>query len=391
MIIADDIDETVFMKGLFKMRVGNPKFLNTEKKVPYNIRLPQRLIEKYNSYSELTGNTTTNIITNVLNDFIDDKVVMNDYLDNTGGLTVKIPYAVYQKHRLTTDDGAFAFNLLSYNKSKEYHYYIGDEMYSDTYFAELFEVKKIPNNLDISNGESYNVNDKNLIVDPNAIHSGIELFVYKDVVKSMSADAILSNYCEYDSFVNCLYCLYFEIKVNDVKVYIIDYLKAINLLSASGNDSYKDLIIACVTELKKVDEIADELYNEICNGEVEILEKYDFDKDSYEKEFDAFKKNLKAEYDLKFESTVYDIANKYNSGNIILFGTDIFSRIAVKNVMLKPDLIDDLIDEKINDRIERLETENAELKSRLEKIDKINEMIIGDIDDEKLKELHKLL
>lgn len=375
------------------MRVGNPKFLNTEKKVPYNIRLPQRLIDKYNSYSELTGNTTTNIITNVLNDFIDDKVVMNDYLDNTGGLTVKIPYAVYQKHRLTTDDGEFNdYNLLEYNKSKEYRYYIGDEMYADHYFAELFEVKKIPNNLDISNGESYVVNDKSLIVDPNAIHSGIELFIYKDVVKSMSADAILSTHCEYDSFMNCLYCLYFEVTAKGVNVYIIDYMKAINLLSASGNDYYKDLIIACATELKKVDDIAADLYNEICNFEVETLEKNNWNKnDSYEKEFDEFKKNTKAEYDLKFESAISDISQKYNSGNIIPFGTDIFSRIAVKNVMLKPDLIDDLIDEKINDKIERLESENAELKSRLEKIDEINKKIIGDIDDEKLKELQKLL
>ena len=29
--------------------MSNPKFLNVEKKVPYNIRLPQRLIDKYNA------------------------------------------------------------------------------------------------------------------------------------------------------------------------------------------------------------------------------------------------------------------------------------------------------------------------------------------------------
>lgn len=378
------------------MGVNNPKFLNVEKKVVYNIRLPQRLIDKYNSYSELTGNTTTNIVTNVLSDFIDDKVVMNDYLDNTGGLTVKIPYVIYQKNRLTTDgDDEFDnYNLLEYNRSTKYRYYIGDEMYSEKYFAELFEVQKIPNNLDISNGDSYVVNDKTLIVDQNAIHSGIELFVYADVVKSISVDAILSDYNEYDSFVNCLYCLYFEVdENNNANVYIIDYMKAINLLSASGNEYYKDLIIACVSDLKKVDELSADLYNECINGEMEIYEKNDFDNaELYEKEFEKFKKNLKAEYDLKFDAAITDVSNKYNSGNIIPFGADIFSRIAVKNVMLKSnyfddvlnerindilqsddfdDMLDELFDEKIDDKVERLEKENAELKSRLDKLDRL--------------------
>ena len=80
--------------------MANPKFLSVEKKVPYNIRLPQRLIDKYNAYAELTGNTTTNIINTVLDDFISDKIVLNDYLDYIGGTTIKIPYNLNHKELL---------------------------------------------------------------------------------------------------------------------------------------------------------------------------------------------------------------------------------------------------------------------------------------------------
>ena len=38
--------------------MANPKFLNVEKKVPYNLRLPQKLIDDLNAYADITGNTT---------------------------------------------------------------------------------------------------------------------------------------------------------------------------------------------------------------------------------------------------------------------------------------------------------------------------------------------
>ena len=95
--------------------MSNPKFLNIEKKIPYSVRLPQRLIDKLNAYAELNGNTTTNIINNILNDFISDKVIMNDYLDNTGGVAVKIPYAINQKNMIINN-----FENLTENNTFEY-------------------------------------------------------------------------------------------------------------------------------------------------------------------------------------------------------------------------------------------------------------------------------
>ena len=163
---------------------------------------------------------------------------MNDYLDNIYGITVKIPVNIEQKNELTlNDESTYYFNLTSEKTIKEY--IIDVEKY-DSFLAELFEIKKIPNNLDIYINNSYAANKKNLIVNPKSIHSGIELFVYPKIVESLFHNG------KKNSFVNCLYCLYFEIDRNyAVNMYIINYIKAIDLLSASGNEFYKNLIIVC--------------------------------------------------------------------------------------------------------------------------------------------------
>lgn len=340
---------------------SNPKFLNVEKKVVYNIRLPQRLIDKYNAYSELTGNTTTNIVINVLEDFISDKVVLNDYLDNIGGVAVKIPFATCQKSTFINNN----WNLKDYTTEEKLTYYVSDISHDEIFNAELFEIRKIPNNLDIYNGDSYVANKNILKINHNAIHSGIELFIY-NIIDVLSADELLNN--KFDSFIKCLYCLYFETKANyDVDVYLIDYLTAVNLLSASGNEYYKNLIIAVATELKKIDDL--------------ITEKYLYDDDDddehakYEKAVDELIEEYKPEYNSKFKSAVDEIADKYNSGNIIRFGTDIFSRIAVENAKFTVDDFDELIDEKVNKKIEKLEKENAEMKSKLNEINEIIELL----------------
>ena len=351
---------------------SNPQFLNVDKKVVYNIRLPQRLIDKINAYAELTGNTTTNIVTNILSDFVADKVVLNDYLDNVGGVTVKIPFAINQKNNFIND----CWNLIKYNSDDTLTYHVVDSIYSETYFAELFEVKKIPNNLDIFSDDTYTANKSILKFNHNAIHSGIELFIY-NITETIFADATLVN--EFDSFVNCLYCLYFEVAASDdVSIYLIDYLTAINLLSASGNDDYKDLIIAAATELSDVDNVVKSYNDDFVDGELKIAEKYlsgdETDNETYaayEKEVAELETKINAECKAKCDELVNIIADGYNSNNIILFGTDIFSRLAVKEVKVAPD-IDDIINEKIDaifdEKIGELEKSNADMNTKLDAI-----------------------
>lgn len=375
---------------------SNPQFLNVEKKVVYNIRLPQRLIDKLNGYADLTGNTTTNVVTNILSDFVNEKVVLNDYLDNTGGLAVKIPYAIYQKNRFMIDDDEYDadLNLLNYNKKEKLPTYYGDTVEYDTYFAELFEVKKIPNNLDINSGDSYTANDKTLLINKNAIHSGIELFVY-NLTEIIFADAELLD-DKFDSFLNCLYCLYFEVgENNNADVYLIDYMKAINLLSASGNDKLKDLIVAVVMELETIDGIVYEYLDKKGDVTAELIsefedipelklfeslggEKSDKIDELIDENLPEVESAIRKIYAEKCNDEISEIAKKYNTNNIIPFGNDIFSRLAVKEIEVTPDYFDDLIGEKIdavfNDKFDELEKNIAD---NHEIIDKINNMVIS--------------
>lgn len=352
--------------------MSNPKFLNVEKRVPYNVRLPKRLIDKLNSYAELTGNTTTNIVNSVLDDFLSDKIVLNDYLDNVGGVTVKIPFAVNQKCKFIND----CWNLKDYNSAETIRYNIVDSTYSETYFAELFEVKKIPNNCDVYINDSYVANKSILKFNHNAIHSGIELFIY-NITEIIFADASLIN--DFDSFVNCLYCLYFEVNAADnVDVYLIDYLTAINLLSASGNESYKDLIIAAATELKDIDNVVNSYADDFNNAEIEVAEKYlsgdHADNGKYADAVDDLQNKKIAECKAKCDELVDTIADGYNSKNIIKFGTDIFSRLAIKEIESAPTgFLDEIVDELVDEKIEsELNERFAELEN---KIDNVNDKI----------------
>lgn len=376
------------------MSGSNPKFLNVESKVQYNMRVPKRLIDKYTAYAELSGNTTTNTIINVLDEFIADKVVLNDYLDNIGGVTVKIPFATNQKYNFIND----CWNLKEYAAAEKLTYYYGDERHDETFDAELFEVKKIPNNLDIYVGDSYVANKKILKFNHNAIHSGIELFIY-NITEIIFADYQLIH--KFDSFINCLYCLYFEVTANDdVNVYLIDYLTAINLLSASGNDEYKDLIIAAATELSDIDNVVNSYNDDFGNGEIEIAEKYlhgdHADNDKYSKAVYELDDKLKAECKAKCDELVETIADGYNSNNIIRFGTDIFSRLAVKNIKEKPtefldEIVDELVDEKfeisINERLDEIVAEkvNAAIGERIDEVLKTENRSI-----KKLSEIEKM-
>ena len=363
--------------------MSNPKFLNIEKKVPYNVRLQKRTIDKLNAYAELTGNTTTNIVNTVLDDFLSDKNVLNDYLDNVGGVTVKIPYAINQKMNFINH----GFNLMDYNSEETIRYNIVDSTYSETYFAELFEVKKIPNNCDIYIDDSYIANKKVLQFNKNAIHSGIELFIY-NITEIIFSDAALID--EFDSFVNCLYCLYFEVdSADNVDVYLIDYLTAINILSASGNDEYKDLIIAAATELSDIDNVVSSFKDDFKNDEIDIANEFLFgddpaDNDGYSKAIKNSENKIIAECKAKCDELVNVIADGYNSNNIIRFGSDIFSRIAIKEIDIAPDDFNDLIDKIITEKVDEifdkkigeLEKVTANINA---KIDKLNDLFESEL------------
>ena len=324
--------------------MANPKFLNIEKKVPYNIRLPASLIDDLNSYAEITGNTTTNIINKALSDFIGDKTVRNDYL-NIGGVSLKIPYPPYQKKNVIS--GSYGrFNLESYGDNVT----IGE--YRETYFSESFVIKKIPNNLDLIVDDSYSANRNTLKYNHNAAHSGIEFFIYPGILEVLVDDDA--------AMINSLYCLYFEVSAdNSIKTYLIDYLTAINLLSASGNELYKNLLISCVSELNNLDETFNE-YLDALKDETDDI-------DSIDDKFEIAKQQVLEKYKPALESGLSEISDKYNSGNVVKIGDNdadlIFDSIrfdpeidiaAIVGEYIDADFVEKIVDEKVSGYIEKL-------------------------------------
>lgn len=305
--------------------MANPKFLNVEKKVPYNLRLPQNLIDKLNAYADITGNTTTNIINKALSDFMKDKTVDNTYLDDIGGVSIKIPYAINQKKSIINSRDSLE-NL------NDDDYGLGT--YRETYFAESFVVKRIPNNLDTISGDSYSANKHGLIYNHNALHHGIEFFIYPGIIEVLLTDDL--------PMINSLYCLYFEFDAGDnVNTYLIDYLTAINLLSKSGNELYKNLLISCVSELNKLDETFND-YLDALNDETDDVIYDDFEDE---------KQNVLKIYKPLLESGLNEIADKYNSGDIVRIGDDT-NTIIFDSIKFYPEIdIDAIISDAVNDDI----------------------------------------
>ena len=256
--------------------MANPKFLAVEKKVPYNLRLPQDLIDKLNAYAEITGNTTTNIINKALTDFMKDKTVSNDYLDNIGGVSLKIPYAVYQKKTIISR----SFNA---NNLESYGDTFNSGEYAETYFAESFVIKKIPNNLDVWDSllETYKASSSG-----NYLHEGIEFLIVPEL-------------CEYENrcftdLTKYLYCIYFIVKKDFiVEIEYIPFLEAINKIKKC--DNY--LLLNHALEIKEtLEERTETIENQIY---------WNAQQGKDYSEFDYIWTELNT------------IAKKFNSGNII--------------------------------------------------------------------------
>ena len=271
--------------------MATPKYLQIPKKIPYNIRLPKPLLDKLNSYAELTGNTTTDIVIKALDDFISNKVVYNDYLDNIKGISIKLPMISREK------SAYYNYNLIDGNSDF-------DDLFKETYnyypTSAAYEILKIPNNTDKFN-TSFGYVTPNGNITAAGKHSGIEFVVIPEYY----------NYYENaDNVIDALYCLYFEVETNKLKsIKLIKYLDAINIANDVGNISLKNDLITVVNELERIETSVD-------NGEI--------DSD-------------------KVIEMLEDIADVYNSGNIIPLGKNTTDAVVKDTVNKHPDLYDEFI------------------------------------------------
>lgn len=323
--------------------MSNPKYLPIPKKIPYNIRLPKHLLDKLNAYAELTGNTTTDIVTGALNEFMKGKIVYNDYLPNMKGLALRLPVISHEKREFYNN------NLIGD--------YPADELYHEAYgkaTSEAYEILKIPNNLDVFS-ETFGYHSFNNSIGTFGNHKGIELVILPDVYA----------YYDNESVFDTLYCVYFKVDNHKLKsVVLIDYVDAINKANDVGNDTLKNNIMLCVNELK-------ELETQVENGGFDGAEYGDVDGITFGI-IDAIK----------------IIADKYNSGNIIPLGANVGDAVVTAKVNKHPEYYDVFMDD-VKDNTEKYVDEviaervHNILDYRLEKIEKMvkDDKGKGDIGD----------
>ena len=242
------------------------------------------------------------------------------------GITIKLPVNNNEKIDF------YNYNLIGENSADELY----NEMYGYAAAFEPYDVLKIPNNLDeFTEFLGYHSTIDGFGTTGN--HSGIEIVILPEIAM------------ESDNVFDALYCLYFEVESNKLnKIMLIDYIDAINKANECNKINLKNKLTSCVKELQKLKvELEETLFDD-----VDAIENFTFE-------------------------TLTNIADKYNTGNIIELGANIDESIVDVEINTNPGYIDSVIYDKVELIVD-------------EKLDDVADKI-ADVVDQKLLEIEKLI
>ena len=283
--------------------MANPKFLNLDKeeKSQFNFRLNKALVNKFQEIAALKNISTTELLTDLLTTYLEDKVVTNVYLDLMGKTTyIKVPESLFLKECITIDPNFLDGNMQPESKIEKLvrnpnlttvtrdffryhldntdkelrikgHFIMGLQTPKETKEEIINTVKDyavllIPNNLDIF---YHDWNSYHTILDGGIGHSGIEFVIIPEAAKYT------------DSYLDCLYTFYFSYDGQDLAVYLLDYLTGLKMVEA--NEPLKQLgtaIIYSLERAKDMEEVIDLAYHYNTGNIIRVTEiKPDVDPD----------------------------------------------------------------------------------------------------------------
>lgn len=261
--------------------MANPKFIKVdgykEEKSQFNFRLNKALVNSFQELARLKNIPATELLTDLLNSYLEDKILTNDYLDMVTTF-IKVPESLYLKSCVTVDpkyldgsiqreysleeilktpnliaveDGLFRTYLDKNDKELKVGKLlsIGLETSKETKEEVLNTVKEyavflFPNNLDKFNNE---IESYNTMVDNHYGHSGIEFLVIPEA----------ANYT--DDYLDCLYIFYFRCDreyEGATEIYLLDYMEAAKIIG--DNEKLKTLGAALIYKLgtaKDIEEV----------------------------------------------------------------------------------------------------------------------------------------
>lgn len=174
-------------------------------KKPYSFRCDETLLEDISKYAEIEGITLPQLLSNIMDDFLADKVLTNTYLPDHEGQYINIPSNV------------------------------------DKAISHEYEIRYVPNNLDVWHSKYGYISPE---YKDHAIksvkHEGIDFVVIPETVhlSKLPDDEVSSgrgHHVNLDKIPSCLYCIYITVGINGtVEAELISWIEAMNKLKAVG-------------------------------------------------------------------------------------------------------------------------------------------------------------
>lgn len=262
------------------IKMKKPKFLDldTAERVKYTVKLDEILLNKYRELANLTDKPINETIESVLEDYIEDKVIYNTYLEDYRSFYIQIPYNLLVKDFITKASYDDVYDLKKNYKKSDYAEVINlvKEVYAEeiagnieeanlmgidlesitkgnTYYkynnpsmdtVKLYKVLRVPNNLDRWNTMTKTYSSYYRF-DDDTSHAGLEFFIIPAIAYYT------------DDFRDCLYCFYLELINNELLMISIEYLEALDLIEEAGNEYLLKLANNIYEDLENAESIDD--------------------------------------------------------------------------------------------------------------------------------------
>lgn len=246
-----------------------PKFLDDPfKKVAYSFRIEERLLENVKKFANATGRRLPETFNYLIRESLKDCNLDNTYINDLEGIIINVTYITPA--------------LTEFGDTIEYAYQRGSTNYLNLdNEGFLYEVKRIPNNLDIWH-------DKGGYYSPaqNLIHEGLSVLIVPEIV--------YNDHFEYNtSYIHdCLKFIYFSVDtLGKIEVTALSYKEAFRRLKKAGNNEI-------LYKYKNIHKVI-----------------WDFSED-FILEYNKDPEPLGHDYDNILYTHLLEFANKYNDVNI---------------------------------------------------------------------------
>lgn len=216
---------------------------NPNKKETYSFRVKPKLLENIKNYAKATDQTVPEILNNMMEEITKDLHLTNDYLENKLGFN-----GIIGLPSLTE-----IYNNGDYKKF---------DLFSNTENRVLYELQRIPNNLDIwTDKEGYTSNKRGIN------HEGISFILAPELItepKYLETPELL--YC-------CLIPIYFEISIkkSTISVTNISLYNAYNKINKTSNIELLDDFCKFTDNVSGLIEKYSKAYNRIPKTDSKLL------------------------------------------------------------------------------------------------------------------------